>query len=82
VYVLRQNCRAAGWRWDSWAMLSVITLLTDSWAMLSRYQNAAAASREYAGDLEKDTILGHVSYFINLIQRRNRQDRTQNFRKQ
>jgi hypothetical protein len=34
------------------------------------------------GDLQKDTILGHVSYFINLVQRRNRQDRTQNFRKQ
>jgi endonuclease IV len=33
-------------------------------------------------DFQKDTILGHVSYYINLVQRRNRQDRTQNFRKQ
>jgi hypothetical protein len=33
-------------------------------------------------DFQKDTILGHVSYYINLGQRRNRQDRTQNFRKQ
>jgi hypothetical protein len=31
-------------------------------------------------DFQKDTILGHV--VINLVQRRNRQDRTQNFRKQ
>jgi hypothetical protein len=30
--------------------------------MLSRYQNAAAASREYAERFQKDTILGHVSY--------------------
>jgi hypothetical protein len=34
-------------------------------------------------DFRKDTTLGHVSYYvINLVQRRNRQDRTQNFRKQ
>jgi hypothetical protein len=32
-------------------------------------------------DFRKDTILGHVNY-INLVQRRNRQDRAQNVRKQ
>jgi hypothetical protein len=31
-------------------------------------------------DFQKDTIMGHVS--INRVQRRNRQGRTQNFRKQ
>jgi hypothetical protein len=33
-------------------------------------------------DLQKDTILGHVNYYIliNLVQRRNRQGRTPNFR--
>jgi hypothetical protein len=51
--------------------------------MLSRYQNAAAASREYA---ERFPATHHPRprqlLFINLVQRRNRQDRTQNFRKQ
>jgi hypothetical protein len=45
-----------------------------AWAMLSRYQNAAAASREYA---ERFSERHHPGG-----QRRNRQDRTQNFRKQ
>jgi hypothetical protein len=26
VYVLRQNCRAAGWRWDSYKNLKILDL--------------------------------------------------------
>jgi hypothetical protein len=40
--------------------------------MLSRYQNAAAASREAEStqsDFQKDTILGHVSYYSGEIDR-------------
>jgi hypothetical protein len=35
-------------------------LLMYVWAMLSRYQNAAAASREYAERFQKDTVLGQL----------------------
>jgi hypothetical protein len=53
------------------------------WATLSRYQNAAAASREYAERFPERHHLGpRQLLFINLVQRRNRQDRTLNFRKQ
>jgi tRNA G37 N-methylase TrmD len=44
------------------------------------YQNAAAASREYAERLPERLYSGSHQ-FINLVQRRNRQDRTQDFRK-
>jgi hypothetical protein len=46
---------------------------------LSRHQNAAAASRDYA---ERFPERQWSTSVINLIQRRNRQDQTQNFRKQ
>jgi hypothetical protein len=49
--------------------------------MLSRYQNAAAASREYA-ERFPERHQSWATSVINLVQRRNRQDRTQNFRKQ
>jgi hypothetical protein len=48
--------------------------------MLSRYQNAAAASREDAERFPKRHHPGPLS--MNRVQRRNTQDRTQNFRKQ
>jgi hypothetical protein len=51
------------------------------WAMLSRYQNAAAASREYCRAISGKTP-SWARLVINLAQRRNGQDRTQNFRKQ
>jgi hypothetical protein len=44
------------------------------------YQNKAAASREYAERFSERFHPG-PRQFINLVQRRNRQDRTQNFRK-
>jgi hypothetical protein len=44
------------------------------------YQNIAAASREYAERFSERFHPG-LRQFINLVQRRNRQDRTQNFRK-
>jgi dipeptidase len=44
------------------------------WATLSRYQNAAAA-------ISRKTPFWATSV-INLVQRKNRQDRTLNFRKQ
>jgi hypothetical protein len=44
------------------------------------YQNIAAASREYAKRFSERFHPG-PRRFINLVQRRNRQDRTQNFRK-
>jgi hypothetical protein len=44
------------------------------------YQNIAAASREYAERFSERFYPG-PRQFINLAQRRNRQDRTQNFRK-
>jgi hypothetical protein len=51
--------------------------------MLSRYQNAVAASREYAERFPEKHHPGPPQLLIfNLVQRRNRQDRTQNFRKQ
>jgi hypothetical protein len=49
--------------------------------MLSRYQNAAAASREYAERLHRKTPTW-ATLVINLVQWENKQDRTQNFRKQ
>jgi hypothetical protein len=52
--------------------------------MLLKYgqccQNIAAASREYAERFSERFHPG-PRQFINLVQRRNRQDRTQNFRK-
>jgi hypothetical protein len=51
--------------------------------MLSRYQNAAAASREYAERFpERHHPGSRQLLFINVGQQRNRQDRTQNFSKQ
>jgi hypothetical protein len=52
--------------------------------MLSRYQNAAAASRESAERFPERHYPGpRQLLLINLVQRRNREiDRTQNFRKQ
>jgi hypothetical protein len=44
------------------------------------YQNIPAASREYAERFSERFHPG-PRQFINLVQRRNRQDRTQNFRK-
>jgi hypothetical protein len=44
------------------------------------YQNIAAASREYAERFSERFSPG-PRQFINLVQRRNRQDQTQNFRK-
>jgi 3-deoxy-D-arabino-heptulosonate 7-phosphate (DAHP) synthase len=44
------------------------------------YQNAAAASREYAERFSK-RHQPVPRQFINLVQRRNRQDRSQNVRK-
>jgi hypothetical protein len=44
------------------------------------YQNITAASREYAERFSERFHPG-PRQFINLVQRRNRQDRTQNFRK-
>jgi hypothetical protein len=46
----------------------------------SRYQNAAAASREYCKAISGKTPWARL--VINLVQRRNGEDRTQNFRKQ
>jgi hypothetical protein len=51
-------------------------------AMLSRYQNAAAASREYAERFPEGHDPGPRQLLIYIVQRRNRQERTQNFRKQ
>jgi hypothetical protein len=44
------------------------------------YQNIAPTSREYAERFSERFHPG-PRQFINLVQRRNRQDRTQNFRK-
>jgi hypothetical protein len=44
------------------------------------YRSAAAASREYAEQFSERYHPG-PRQFINLVQRRNRQHRTQNFRK-
>jgi hypothetical protein len=49
--------------------------------MLSRYQNASAAFREYCKAISGKTPFW-ARLVINLVQRRNGQDRTQNFRKQ
>jgi hypothetical protein len=49
---------------------------------LSRYQNAAAASREYAERFPERHDPGPRQLLIYIVQRRNKQDRTQNFRKQ
>jgi hypothetical protein len=55
--------------------------LTDMLLMYGQYyQNAAAASKGYAERLPERHCSG-PRQFINLVQRRNRQDRTQNFRK-
>jgi hypothetical protein len=58
--------------------------LTDMLLMYGQcYQNAAAASREYVERFPERHHPGpRQLLFINLVQRRNRQDRTQNFIKQ
>jgi hypothetical protein len=55
--------------------------LTDTLLMYGQcYQNAVAASREYTERFSERHHPG-PRQFINLVQPRNRQDRTQNFRK-
>jgi hypothetical protein len=49
--------------------------------MANSNHNAAAASREYTERFPEKHHPG-PRQFINLAQRRNKQDRTQNFRKQ
>jgi hypothetical protein len=46
------------------------------------YQNTAAASREAAELLPERHHASWATSIINLVQQRNRQKRTQNFRKQ
>jgi hypothetical protein len=61
------------WNWQKkikWAHRYV----ANAWAMLSRYQNASAASREYCKAISRKTPSWATSV-INLVQRRNRQDR-------
>jgi hypothetical protein len=57
-------------------------MLDNVWTMLSCYQNAAAASRAYAKRFPEKHHLGPRQLLIYIVQRRNRQERTQNFRKQ
>jgi hypothetical protein len=64
--------------WGVRALSNSLYYVANVWAMLSRYQNAAAASREFQRvrrAISRKTPSWATSV-INLVQRRNRQDRT------